>query len=157
MKTTKFTLYGLLLGAVCAAYGSAIFALLLVIGFYGFDLLKANPFDMLINFVWATLFSAMFSAAPGAVGGLILARWMTKSDWTPKEIRTRGLIVGAVAGLIASGVVVIFVFQPIIDIVFLGYAALVTVISAGMSWLCAHLLAKDKQKFVSVEQQTLVH
>ena len=148
MKTTKFTLYGLLLGAVCAAYGSAAFALLLMIIFYGFGIFTVSPFDLLMNFVWATLFSAMFSAAPGAIGGLILSRWMLKTDWARKEIRLRGLLVGAATGMVTSLIVMIFVFQSVFDLYYLGYIILVSFISACMSWLCAHLLAKDKKKFV---------
>ena len=152
MKKTKFTLYGLLLGAACAAYGSAIFAALLIFIFYGFNIVNMNPFDVFMNFVFATLFCAMYSALPGALGGLYLARWLTPSERTPQEVRRRGLIVGAAAGLAISAFVSSVILQFNVDLSTLGYAVLATLVAAGMSWLAARLLAKDRKKFVVTNQ-----
>jgi CDP-diglyceride synthetase len=79
MKKYTFTLYGALIGLVCAALGSAFFALFLtIVSFRGPDIFTATLSDMLATFVFATLFLAMFAAFPGVFGDLHLARWLAR-------------------------------------------------------------------------------
>jgi len=149
MTKIKFTLYGLIIGAVCAAYGSAIFAALLTVTFYGFNIFNIDPFIVFLNFVLVALFCAMYSAVPGALGGSYLASWLTSSERTPEELRSHGLVVGAAAGIAVDTFVVSILFQFNVDLSILGYALLAIPVASAMGWLAARLLAKDRKKFIS--------
>ncbi|MEW5942157.1 MAG: hypothetical protein AB1750_21025 [Chloroflexota bacterium] len=149
MKKTKFTLYGLLIGAVCAVYGSAIIALLVTLIYYGSRIFSAFWPDILMLILIVIFFSVMYSIVPGAVGGLYLARWIGQSERTPEEIRQRGLIVGAAAGVAVSAFVASVILQFNMDALMTAYALLAILVSAGMSWLAASLLAKDRKKFIT--------
>ena len=140
----KFTLYGLLIGALCAVFGSfgfgAVAAILL--------LWRTDVGTLLSVMGFAVIYSAVFSSIPGAAGGAYLARWLEKAARTQQETTRHSLLVGALAGLAASLAFTGLALQFSVDATTLGFAALAVIVAAGMSWLCARWLAKKKSKFI---------
>jgi high-affinity Fe2+/Pb2+ permease len=158
MKKIKFILYGLLIGAICAFFGSLVFALFLMTVFFGTDAFHTNLFDFFMALGIVTFYCLEYAILPGALGGAYLARWLEKAERTPKEVTQRGLIVGAAAGLAASAATILFFYRSSVydwALLLMGYTALAALVAAGMSWFAARWLARKKPKFAPVVPQDL--
>ena len=147
MKTYRFALYGALLGAMFAVLGSFVFgplAVLLLIP-------RADAGTILVGFGFAVIYSVMFSIVPGTVGGVYLAKWLEKSERTPREVTQRSLAVGGIAGFAASIGFTGLVLRFSVDVTTIGFIVLATAVASVASLLAARWLAKKKSRFTQPE------
>ena len=145
MKKYYFTFYGLVIGALCAVFGSIGFSVVVIAILAG---IISDPTIFLASLGDGILYSAMFSVIPGALGGAYLARWLEKSERAPREIARHSLLVGALAGLVASLAFMEMVLQLWTDWMTYAFAALAIAVAAGAGFLAAKFLARKKGKFV---------
>ena len=148
MKKISFTLYGLLIGALFAIFGGIFFGAIIVLVMMGIPTTFNDLGEIAFGFGVAGLYSVAFALIPGAAGGAYLAYWLGKSERTPREVTRHGLLIGALAGLIAviafTGIFMHFLF----DWMMFGFAILAIAVASGTSFLAAKYLARKKEKFV---------
>jgi hypothetical protein len=147
MKTIGFTLYGLLIGALFAIFGGILFGAIIVLVAMGIPTTFNDIGQIGVGFGFAGLYSVAFALVPGATGGAYLSHWLGKSERTPREVTRHGLLIGAVAGLIAA-IACLGILRFSFDWVMFGYAVIAIAVASGMSFLAAKYLAKKKKKFI---------
>ncbi|MBV6396253.1 MAG: hypothetical protein HFACDABA_01851 [Anaerolineales bacterium] len=153
MKKLIFPLYGFLVGAALSVFASILFAMIAIMLLFGFPIY--DPSELLVMMGYAGLYSVMFAFLPGASGGAYLAHWLSVSERTASEVTRRGLLVGAIAGLITSLACIGFVFYGSVDWTVLGFTLLAMAIASVTSLLAARFLAKKKSKFIQPPAQHL--
>ena len=144
MRIYRFTLYGALLGALFAVFGSFVFgplAVLLLIP-------RADVGTIVVGFGYAVIYSVIFSIVPGIVGGVYLARGLEASERTRHEVTQRSLVVGGIAGFAAGIGFAGLVLRFSIDVTTIGFIVLATAVASIASLLAARWLAKKKSKFI---------
>ena len=144
MRKYRFSLYGALLGALFAVFGSLGFGPLAVI----LLIPRADIGTILVGSGYAVIYGVMFSVVPGIVGGIFLARWLERTERTRYEVTQRSLAIGGVAGFFASIGFAGLVLQFNVDMTTIGFIFLATAVAAVASLLAARWLAKKRSKFM---------
>ncbi len=138
MKRFAAALYGMQIGFLCAVGGGVIFSIFASLLMFRFLLFSTTG---VLGISYAILYSTMFSAVPGVIGGAYLAHWLEQGERTPAEIRLRGLLAGGASGLLAAVAAVAVLFDFYISQMTVGLSALAIVIATLMGWLGARWLA----------------
>ncbi len=146
MKKFAFPLYGALIGAIFAVFGGIFFGAIPAATIFGF--INTDPGQFLVAFGFAGLYSSAFAILPGAVGGAYLARWLEKSERTPRDVTFHSLLIGGLAGLVAVLAFIAIFLRFWVDWMTAVFALLAIAVAAVTSFLAAKFLARKKGKFV---------